>query len=873
MYEQEGNGTEDDVGYPDSENPGNEKDYEEGGNGLEGEDQIDGQTSDGEEDNGTEEEDDTDMEDSYEDDSGTEDEDREKNDNKVMRRIGKEGTREEKGNELKETKKVGKRAKKPCPLPHCDAKVTHLPRHLRNVHQWNTESARTALVRFKLRKEYKFVSQETAFAGNRGRKKRDEKRKNPKKPNRKSKLCPLPGCMVVTERLPQHLQRRHKLKREDAKYKKLLSWAKVVSTKRQHVFLRMKEDRNKKVNLEPTKNHENSDDEFSLNFQDPSFESEEDEYDASLPENSPPDISSHETTTFSENEDMENAAFVTKILEKFSNWMLSPDGEQKDKKTALQHVSQLKRVMSVTGGGLACLLDEKKIRDVFLPQAKEKYYPATIKSYLMSVQHYCSFLLEDQPSGVDYDKDSINHLRDKLKKWSSSYKRQSTRRRWERQEEDVSSLITPEKVKEFEQSQATRDAVILLGKLSGAHSMEITQKMYTLVRDYLIAQIMIDNANRAGVIAFMTVKEFQRAKMEDDRYVVEVLQHKTVDTHGPAQVVLTVHLYNCLDIFLKEMRSKLPGAQTEANRPMFLSWSGKRLQSSQVTKALGSIFKKAGVEGRIHHTLYRKSAVTHCHDKHKNISSHLADLMAHRETTAEKYYRHFDKRKSSVKASQTLHGMMRNVSQKEGNQEKQGTEETVEQLPETHDPQENCAPTARSSWNDESVEAIKAVFKEEISKQDISMACVKEKIKRNPVLRLEDPKRVYDKVRSEWRYKAIDNESSSVEGAFLPEETEDVNRRVERMFSDPKDGTGESSSLSADFVSVTESTVHSKGLFNATQAKALVQLFQDMVSAGRPVSKPVIIERLSKNQIFAEYTVEQVVNRLKYERRQKKKLK
>lgn len=137
---------------------------------------------------------------------------------------------------------------------------------------------------------------------------------------------------------------------------------------------------------------------------------------------------------------------------------MSPDGEQKDKKTATQHVSQLKRVMSVTGGGPASLVDKKKIRDVFLPRAKEKYHAATIKSYLMSLQHYCSFLLEDKPSGVDYDKDNVIDLRDKLKKWSASYKRETTRRRWERQEEDVSSLITPEKVKEFEQSQATRDS-------------------------------------------------------------------------------------------------------------------------------------------------------------------------------------------------------------------------------------------------------------------------------------------------------------------------------------------------------------------------------------------------------------------------------
>lgn len=106
-------------------------------------------------------------------------------------------------------------------------------------------------------------------------------------------------------------------------------------------------------------------------------------------------------------------------------------------------------------------------------------------------------------------------------------------------------------------NQALRDAVIISGELSGAHHAEITQAKYTLVRDYLIAQIMIDNANRARVVAYMTVQEFQRARTEDDRHVVRVLQHKTVDTYGPAQIVLTNHLYNHLKIFLREMRSKL----------------------------------------------------------------------------------------------------------------------------------------------------------------------------------------------------------------------------------------------------------------------------------------------------------------------------
>lgn len=393
----------------------------------------------------------------------------------------------------------------------------------------------------------------------------------------------------------------------------------------------------------------------------------------------------------------------------------------------------------------------------------------------------------DEPSDVDFKKDSIIGLREKLKKWSASYKRDTTRRRWERQEEDVSALITPETVKEFENSQATRDAVIVLGKLTGAHSVEITQAMYTLVRDYLIAQIMIDNANRAGVVAFMTVEEFKRAQIEDDRYLVKVLHHKTVDTHGPAQVVLTSHLYNCLGIFLKEMRSRLPGAKMKEKQEMFLSWAGKSLQSSQVTKVLGSIFKKAGVEGPIHHTLYRKSAVTRCHDKHKEISSQLADLMAHRETTAEKYYRIFDKTKSSVKASQTLHGIMRDSSQEK---EKQETVENSDEMKDIRDEsalKDQSATLTRSPWNENSVTALKALFAEEISAEEISMACVREKIKSHPILRQEDPKRVYDKIRAEWRFKAkIDNKSNEDE-VKLPEDAEDLDHRVEIIHC-PKPG-------------------------------------------------------------------------------------
>ena len=477
-----------------------------------------------------------------------------------------------------------KQQKKKCPLPYCNSVVRHLPRHLRNVHNWSKQVAKTATCRFKLRKQYTFSSQETASAGNRKPRKTecDSKPKTYKKPRRKKKECPIPGCTTVTERLPQHLHQVHKLRSDDPKYKKCMSLAKVVSMKNDHIFHRMKAKRENEMDMD-------YDMESSSQYKSESSQQDLEDNDPDNPQKSDPNVPGSGDVLRpggSVDTEEEPSSVVQENLQEFEDWLVSPDCEKKDAKTAKQHVAQVKKILSVIGEGtcLQSLLDRKLVRDVFLRQyAEKKYYPATIKSYLMSLQHYCSFLLGEKPNGVEFDKDDVISLREKLKNWSASYKRETTRRRWEKMEEDVTALITPDKVNDFGRSQAVRDDVIILGELSGAHHAELTQAKYTLVRDYLIAQIMIDNANRAGVVAYMTVQEFQRARSEDDRHVVRVLQHKTVDTHGPAQIVLTNHLYNHLNIFLREMRSKLPVSQcTESNDKFFLSWGGNSMESSQM---------------------------------------------------------------------------------------------------------------------------------------------------------------------------------------------------------------------------------------------------------------------------------------------------
>ena len=333
-----------------------------------------------------------------------------------------------------------------------------------------------------------------------------------------------------------------------------------------------------------------------------------------------------------------NESADPEVLVMLAKWLQSPDGGKKDEKTAKQHVSQIKNILSLIDAErrVTSLFDCSLLKNKFVKCAEQKYVPQTIKSYFMSLRHFYSYVLAEKPV-IDITTELVTQMMEKVKRWSSSYKKSGQKRKWEKMEEDRVELVTPEKIQQFERSQAAKDAVILLGKLSGAHNIEITQSHYTLLRDFLLVQISIDNANRAGVLSNMTVKEFEQGYKEDDRYIINVMKHKTFYVHGPAQVVFTGNLQNWINIFIKQVRSKLSYITADKEQPLFPSWNGKKLESGQISKAIQSVWKKAGIPGPIHSTLFRKGAVTVCHSSKKEMSSDLADLMAHKEDTAKRY--------------------------------------------------------------------------------------------------------------------------------------------------------------------------------------------------------------------------------------------
>ena len=146
------------------------------------------------------------------------------------------------------------------------------------------------------------------------------------------------------------------------------------------------------------------------------------------------------------------------------------------------------------------------------------------------------------------------------------------------------------------------------------------------------------------------------------------------------------------------------------------------------------------------------------------------------------------------------------------------------------------------------------------------MAIVKDKIQSNPILVKEDAKKVYDKVRAQWRFNSKKTSTGTV---LLPSQKDTVKDCVSRMFD--TSGDREDSDHSSDILSPTVTTTKSKpGLFSSAQVTTLLRLFPDMIK-GSPISKPIIAKRLQNDsedgKLFADFTVEQVVNRFKYERK------
>ena len=503
---------------------------------------------------------------------------------------------------------------------------------------------------------------------------------------------------------------------------------------------------------------------------------------------------------------------VDDVITEFEAWLRSADGGKLDEKTSQQHGKQVSKVVDYKCN-LTSLFDDRLINQKFLEDyAKKEYHPKTTQSYLMSLRHFYSYSLSEQ-TGLTISKEKVMSLRDKVGRWSSSFRQNCAKRHWEKMEEDFHALITPDQIKQFETSKAARDAVCLLGQLSGAHNIQITQAQYTLIRDFLLVEIFIDNANREGALANLTVAEYNRMAKESDEFVVVVKNHKTVSTHGPARIVFSPKLKSWMDVFLREVRLKFTPSNAGPDKCVFATSNGETMVSSQINKAIKSVWKKAEVAGAPSSTLFRKLAVSsvHSHSESNEARGNLVDLMAHNVST------------ESPSIS------------------------TVDE-----------GDASKCSWSKDQEIIIRDLFKEEIKTKSVTIATVREKIADNMQLKDEDAKKVLDKVRGMWHYSS----STQSEPVNLPDEQETLEQRVERSL-DVERNPWEISTTTTEASGV-------RNLFSSSELDMLRAMFKLMITTLGPISRPKVKEILEKEDggkgLLQKASLDTIINRVKYER-------
>ena len=737
-----------------------------------------------------------------------------------------------------------------CPL-RCGAKVFQLPRHLRNVHRWKADRARNAVNRFDIRHDQRNARKPKAV--------RDK---------RKQKYCI--ECGRKQRYLSKHLQKQHGYQKGTKRYWRALKESRPVylwKDSRNQGYVDIESDTVSEINdtalettnmqltkikesnaslktlltgkqeIETASSPTNEDARDNLADKVEGLEGTEAEDDAANPDYDEDESGEAEIDT---------SIFVLTresrvTFDMFEKWILSPDGGEKNPKSASLVVRQVQKVLIILETeNIESLFNKALIRDKFYPESRATVKAGTTVSYLHSLRKFYTFAMTEDDVGLSQEcRKAADALYRKCGEWCKSLSKDVKRRLWEKQEEDLSRLITPEKVQDFAKTEFARSQIKILGELIDNKEKRpaLSQKEYCDLRNFMFIYILSQNGHRSGVLTNSTVAEYNKMTCVDGTYMVAVKDHKTFSSHGQANLCFDDSLKAWVDIYVECARRRVDTGESDS---LFLNWKGGKMSSSDLSAALTSAWRKAGMIGndtRISGTLMRKSCTTAVRNHNKEVKGSVAAHMAHSERTADKHYHLVQKRANSAFAARQLAAIMHGsssyvVSSFEGKVDPKSNDE--------HDL--TPTPPLRQTWTEEEHKAVLDVFADQINRQSVTMKEVLALKQTHPLLKHSENKRLLDKIRGLYRFKKIDSECLQDDDAV-------------------KEGDSDTSSVMGPSTSQSKSRV-----FDEEEVTLFKELFKDMIQKGATIEQKVVVERLKQNdhgEIYKKYTKQKVTDKIR----------
>ncbi|XP_056009249.1 uncharacterized protein LOC125666360 [Ostrea edulis] len=254
---------------------------------------------------------------------------------------------------------------------------------------------------------------------------------------------------------------------------------------------------------------------------------------------------------------------------------------------------------------------------------------------------------------------------ERIRRWSRSIKGDLLRRRVEKRAEDDENKIEPGDIQTFMQSPIYNQAEELFRKYEGVVNGALSEAEYTLMRNFVLLNTLIDNAQRVGALLGMTLKTIRYTERKGECHVLVIVAHKT-GTIAPVTLVFVPSLWRQLKVFL-EVRRRLPGfddALDQENAAVFLTYPSQTqkpspMNSSTVSKGMKYIWRKAGLKKPLSGTQLRKTAATLVRERYPDSRLLLAQQMSHRPNTQDQFYHLTQQKEDSVTMVGVISHVMR----------------------------------------------------------------------------------------------------------------------------------------------------------------------------------------------------------------------
>ena len=206
----------------------------------------------------------------------------------------------------------------------------------------------------------------------------------------------------------------------------------------------------------------------------------------------------------------------------------------------------------------------------------------------------------------------------------------------------------PHSLRVLRQWRAQRNTVevkTLFPVSTSNETFKLDENLFIKLRNFLIVEIILNSAQRSGIIEGMLIQEVLDAKdnaNEDNLHYMYIEEHKTGHIQ-PAIIYLNSEIFNYLLIFIEVVIPQLPqmeDSRHENGCRVFQTWKSIILHSSNVNHCFRAGLLLFGIEDP--HgcpTHYRKAASTLISMHKPELQESLSQFMCHSRSTTEKHYR------------------------------------------------------------------------------------------------------------------------------------------------------------------------------------------------------------------------------------------